>query len=582
MGMVKKVRNLFIACMVMAGVTAYASLVLGKNINEVYFLGIIISIVFIILGLAARSKMLYYKNLQQIRESYGVENKRHRKFGDIKLLFDVLKYKTPGEIYVDDQTYLDLNMDEVFGKVDRTLSSPGEQYLYYILRNPILDEEKLISRNNTIRFFQDHMEIREKIQGCLSRLGRQRNNTITSFLWEKISYKTDMKPLLYFLTILACGSLVSISFIGISKALFSTFTVFAINLYISTKIKNKIGTEIEAIGYLSKIISTAEVMGKIEDEGIKEYTSKLKQKSNICKIITKKNAAVKIGRIEGVDMLYEYINIFFLLEARGFYRIIDEVKKQSDVLRDVYLILGEIDALISVASYRDGLLEYTEPKLTKGLKLIVGENIKHPLIEDAIGNSLTIEKGVIITGSNMSGKSTFLRAVGLNALFAQTIYTCLATCYEGGYFDIVSSMTVSDNVTSGKSYYLSEAEAIFRIINTCGDNVTSLCLIDEIFRGTNPIERVNASAEILSYLSHHNALVVVATHDLEITNMVGDLYECYYFTESVGEKGLDFDYKIRKGVSSTRNAIKVLEFMGYPEEIIHRTNDRITKSQIQI
>jgi hypothetical protein len=124
MGKVKKIRNLFVASIVMASVAAYASLFLGKNVNEVYFLGIIISVVFIILGLAARSKSIYYKKLQEIRENYGKENKRERKFEDIKLLFDVLKYKTPGEIYVDDQTYLDLNMNEVFGKVDKTVSSP--------------------------------------------------------------------------------------------------------------------------------------------------------------------------------------------------------------------------------------------------------------------------------------------------------------------------------------------------------------------------------------------------------------------------------------------------------------------------
>jgi DNA mismatch repair ATPase MutS len=71
--------------------------------------------------------------------------------------------------------------------------------------------------------------------------------------------------------------------------------------------------------------------------------------------------------MEGVDMFYEYINIFLLLEARGFYRIIEEVKKHCEVLRDIYMILGEIDALISIASYRDGLLEYTKPKLMKEL-----------------------------------------------------------------------------------------------------------------------------------------------------------------------------------------------------------------------
>ncbi|MGH4122778.1 MAG: MutS-related protein [Clostridium sp.] len=575
----KKFNNLFLTSMAMVAITAYLSIALGKNINEIYFWGISISIVLLMLGLVARSKSIFYKNLKQVRENYGKENKREREFEDIKLLFDIFKYKNPEDIYIDDQTYLDFNMDKVFNKVDRTLSSPGEQYLYHILRNPILKQEKLINRNKNISFFQHNKEIREKIQVSLLKLGRPRNNTITSFLWNEISYKTSLLPLLYLLSILACGSLASIAFIGISRAFPFIFIILAANSYISIKIKKQIGSEIESMGYLGKVISIAEVMGKIEDKEIKEYTLKLKEKAKVCKVIMKKATSIGIGRIEGVDILYEYFNLFFLIEARGFYKIIDEVKSHIEEIRSVYLILGEIDALISVASYREGLLEYAEPKLTKGFKAIKAENIKHPLVEAAVGNSLTIEKGVIITGSNMSGKSTFLRAIGLNALFAQTIFTCLATSYEGGYFNIVSSMTVSDNVISGKSYYLSEAEAIFRIINDCNEEVTNLCLIDEIFRGTNPIERVNASTEILAYLSRHNSLVAVATHDLDITNMLGDLYECYYFTENVGEQGLEFDYQIRKGVSSTRNAIKVLEFMGYPKEITYRTNERISKSQ---
>lgn len=119
MRMDKKFSNLFIASMVMAAIVTYISIVLGKNENVIYFWGIIFSLVLVILGLVARGKAIFYKNLQKVRENYGNENKRERKFEDIKLLFDVLKYKDPQEIYVDDQTYLDLNMDDVFGKMDR-------------------------------------------------------------------------------------------------------------------------------------------------------------------------------------------------------------------------------------------------------------------------------------------------------------------------------------------------------------------------------------------------------------------------------------------------------------------------------
>jgi len=252
-----KFNNLFIVSMVMAAITVYISIALGKNINDLYFWGISSSIILLMLGLVARSKSIFYKNLKQVRENYGKENKRERKFEDIKLLFDVLKYKNSEEIYVDDQTYLDLNMDEVFGKLDRTLCSPGEQYLYYILRNPVLKVGKLINRNKIVSFFQHNKEIREKVQISLLKLGRQRSNTITCFLWNEISYKTSMKPLLYLLTILAFASLASIAFIGISKAFVFIFVIFAANSFLSFKIKKQVGSEIQSMRYLGKLISMA-------------------------------------------------------------------------------------------------------------------------------------------------------------------------------------------------------------------------------------------------------------------------------------------------------------------------------------
>jgi len=130
---------------------------------------------------------------------------------------------------------------------------------------------------------------------------------------------------------------------------------------------------------------------------------------------------------------------------------------------------------------------------------------------------------------------------------------------------------------SGKSYYLGEAEALLNIINSCNKEVPLLSFIDEIFRGTNPVERVSAAVEILNYLINNNALVLVATHDLELTKLVEN-YDCYYFREDVDENGLKFDYLIKKGVSPTRNAIRILKYIGYPDDIIDRAEARIVSN----
>lgn len=163
-------------------------------------------------------------------------------------------------------------------------------------------------------------------------------------------------------------------------------------------------------------------------------------------------------------------------------------------------------------------------------------------------------------------------------LLAQTFDFVLAEKYEAPIFNIVSSISPNDDLSSGKSFYMAEAESILRIIKALDKDLPVFCPIDEIFRGTNPIERISASAEILTYINKKNSISIVATHDRELVDILKDNYEFYYFSESVDSKeGLSFDYKLKKGVSKTRNAIKLLDYIGYPKDIIKKAYERSEK-----
>ena len=123
---------------------------------------------------------------------------------------------------------------------------------------------------------------------------------------------------------------------------------------------------------------------------------------------------------------------------------------------------------------------------------------------------------------------------------------------------------------------MAEAEALLRIIKALDGKLPVFCAIDEIFRGTNPVERIAASSEILKYIQNRNCISIVATHDRELTSILKDTHDFYYFSEDVDdEKGLKFDYKIKHGISKTRNAIKLLKFIGYPNEIINGAYEEI-------
>ena len=168
----------------------------------------------------------------------------------------------------------------------------------------------------------------------------------------------------------------------------------------------------------------------------------------------------------------------------------------------------------------------------------------------------------------MSGKSTFIRMLSINILLAQSFNFVLAKKYVGTFFNIVSSISPKDDVDAGKSYYLAEAEGILRILKALDKNIPVFCPIDEIFRGTNPVERISSSAEILKYINNKNAICIVATHDRELSEMLAENYDFYHFSENVNENtGLSFDYKLKPGIIDTSNAIKILEYIGYPKEI---------------
>lgn len=281
--------------------------------------------------------------------------------------------------------------------------------------------------------------------------------------------------------------------------------------------------------------------------------------------------------MSGIDIVGDYLALIFLVKERAYLSLIDYINQNQKELLEIYMVLGELDALISIASFKEEMGEkLTKPILTEGKRYIYTKNIVHPVIEKPVPNTIKMNnKGIILTGSNMSGKSTFLRTLGVNALLAQTIYSCAAEYYEASYFKIITSISPEDNLISGKSYYFGEVESLLRIVKSVDKDIPILSLIDEIFRGTNPIERVSAAAEILGYLNKNNTLVAVATHDLELTKILDEEYNCYYFREEIQDDRLKFDYLIKEGVSPTRNAIRILKLVGYPKEIVDNAEKRI-------
>ena len=168
----------------------------------------------------------------------------------------------------------------------------------------------------------------------------------------------------------------------------------------------------------------------------------------------------------------------------------------------------------------------------------------------------------------MSGKSTFLRTLAINSILAQTIYTCFADEYNTPIVKQFSSIRIDDNLFEGKSYYFQEVHIMGSLITEAQQPNQNLFVLDEVFKGTNTVERISAAKAILSYLNRDNNIVIVSTHDIELADMLESEYDLYNFTETIEDDELHFDHKIKSGQVKTRNAIKLLELSNYPAEII--------------
>jgi hypothetical protein len=555
-------------------------LIIGSITNPVSYLYLLLVLPVFIAGFFVSSRLRKLRLIARIKNEWGQPQIiKKRDMPAIRLLFDNTPIRET-EKAVDDQTWNDLNMDNIYTVIDRTLTDPGEAVLYRMLRTPLINKDGLEERNRIIRLFQDDRKYREKVQLELIRLGHQYfSNDLFVTLWGDLLPLSKVTLFFTAMTLLAVFSL-SVPFIWGSPVLVLVpVAVFIANLLIHYIFRRNYKDQLFAFSYLLAFIRTAGKISQLLKGKTDTHSGILGTNFDACKKILKKTRYLFPSKDTPAsspnEIINEYLNIFFLFEVRSFYSAASEINNHISELRELYITLGEIDALQSIASYRESLPAFTEPEFfSNGISLEVSDAV-YPLLENPVPASITVNRnGIIITGSNMSGKSTFLRNIGCNVLLAQTISTCLASQYKGSFFRVMTSISRTDDVIAGKSFYYVEAERILRTIRSLDSDTPTLCIIDELLSGTNSAERLQASDAILHHLLKQNTLVICATHDLELIDRLERMCDLYHFTGTADDTGLTFDYQLKPGMATTRNAIDLLEYLGYPDDIIERAKNR--------
>lgn len=246
--------------------------------------------------------------------------------------------------------------------------------------------------------------------------------------------------------------------------------------------------------------------------------------------------------------------------------------KYGSYLQSWLETVGEMEALISLSTLEKVKTETCVPIISrKEEPYLRSVNMAHPLIDEniAVGNSMEAKSQTwIITGSNMSGKTTFMRTIGTNLILAYAGANVLASQFEASRMSIYTSMRIQDDVSQGISTFYAEILRIKWMVEALKKNEIMISLIDEIFKGTNSADRIVGASEAVKKLSAKQCLTFVSTHDFELCNLVGSENPVvnYHFEEYYKEGQIFFDYHLKKGKCQTTNAQYLLKMAGIMEE----------------
>ena len=491
--------------------------------------------------------------------------------------------------YLDDRTWTDLNMDDVFRVVDRAESLVGQQVLYDRLR-AIGDPARLEAFEDVVSRFQSDPAARASAQSALRRM-RHADAADLWWLARPGSFTSEPWHVIFpIIAILMLGAAAATAAYPAAVLLLAGGVIVAVTLRASAAFHLRVAGD--AFRQMEPVLSAALALRGVMSPmptAMKTITmpldgdlATLGALRRIARWAGRDSSGAAAGELSAT--VYEYLNFVLSLDGNAVYFGARQLRAHAEALTRVIHAVGEIDAALSVASYRTSTSAWSRPVFTpKGAVHFIG--VRHPLLPGAVPATIDLAPphGVIVTGANMSGKTTFLRTIGVNVILGQAIHTCAAERYEAPWLVVRSCIGRSDDPASGKSYYLVEVESVLALVAAARDSAPHLLLFDELFRGTNTAERIAAGEAVLSTLldprpdgSPSPHVVIAATHDQELVGWLRGTYEPYHFADQVGDDGLTFDYQLRPGPARTRNAIALLKLRGAPAELVSRALARVS------
>jgi len=414
----------------------------------------------------------------KLDESFGKVKDVSFDFESIEMYFRK-KDKSNSFHVISDKTCNDLDFQEFFMFMDRTTSKVGQQYYYDTLRTIPKDREKFTVQEKLIKELETNPKLRLEIQYHLNKLINFKTFYITYLFQDE-----HIKPPKWFfvMRLLSFTSILSILMSPFNALLlFVLLGVFIINMGFHYWNKRNL---YEYLGPIPQLLRLNEVAKELIKNDLFKVIAKDLPSS--IKTIDKVRNRMSFFRLEAklesdTEMAFwfmlEVIKTMFLLEPLLLFGVLKRLDTKRKEIDNVFSFVGYIDSLISIISLRQSVNNYCIPEINTIDRSIVGQDVYHPLIPDCIANSIkTDNKSILLTGSNMSGKTTFIRAIGLNSISAMTINTCFASHFKLPVSKLYSAIRISDDLMNDKSYYFEEVLTIKNMIEKSQTNDSNLFL----------------------------------------------------------------------------------------------------------
>jgi len=493
---------------------------------------------------------------------------------------DFSSFKT-GEEYIERDHPYSYDLD-IFGKaslfqyIGRTTSKPASDLLAEYLKQPTVREEILL-RQEAVAELQPLTDWRQEMMTLGYLNAGSGNDPAPLMQWlesDDLFRKTIRERIVTgCLSLLALAAVISV-ITGVPEAILAP--VFAVNfLFYFTRFK-RISKLQEQVSRSSDLLKAYSAIIKLIEN--RDFASPLLQKlqsafrDEIAASDRIRQLSKLVGRLDWrLNMLMSVpLNLLFFSDIHFCLALERWKRGHASRIPGWFASMAEFEVLASLANMAFNNPGWAYPQVTEDYFVFRAQQMGHPLIPAArrISNDFATEgvgKAIIVTGSNMSGKSTFLRTCGVNAVLAFAGAPVCASAFTVSHARLHSSMRISDSLEENISSFYAELRRLREIISGSESDPNVFLLLDEILRGTNSDDRYTGSVALLRQLTGYGSVVMVATHDLRLAGMeqeLPDAIENYHFDVKVSGEELFFDFRLTPGICSSFNASLLMKKMG--------------------